>query len=90
MTTEEQKMHKVIDLYTGRTSKSARIVYKPMVRLLQDLLEKAQAGEIQGVAIAFEYADGVTEFAVSVRKSSFGLIGALETAKHSIFSHDND
>lgn len=79
----------IVSLFDGGIDPAAKIPHEPLVGILSDLLEKAKSGEIQGAIIAYQYHDGITSYATSVRVSSFALLGALETAKHSIFSHDN-
>lgn len=51
------------------------------VNALRDLLERAEAGELIGVALAGLHHDGDASYHVAGRVSGFGLQGALEVAK---------
>lgn len=80
----------VVDINHGKVASAAREVYDPLVAMLKALLEKAENGEIQGAAVAYSYHDGVCTYWISSRDSSFGLIGAVEAAKHAMFAHDDE
>ncbi len=82
-------MSSIVDIKSGRVSIKAREVHEPLVEMLEMFLTKAKSGEIQGVAMAYMFADGDCTFSLSTRVSSFGLIGALEGAKHWLVSHDD-
>lgn len=82
-------MSAVVDINSGLVAPSARIPYEPLIALLKELLEKAECGEIQGAAVAYVFADGDTTYQISSRQTSFGLVGAVETAKHELFKHDH-
>lgn len=69
-------MSEVVSLTGGLTHQ--REVVPNCVSVLEDLLERARAGEIVGVAVAGLYYDATAAYWVGGRVGGYGMIGALE------------
>ncbi len=48
---------------------------------LERILEMARAGEVQGISLAYVYADGVASYTNAGLFRSYAVIGAVECAK---------
>lgn len=69
-------MSEVVSLTGGLTHQ--REVVPGCVSVLEDLLERARAGEIVGVAVAGLRYDATAAYRVGGRVGGYGMIGALE------------
>ena len=70
---ENTKPDNVIGL-RGSVPKRMGIVDEDVVRQLEDLLERARAGELNGIAVAMHYGDG-TSNRCFVGVASWSLVG---------------
>lgn len=71
----------VVDLHTGQTPIEAREPYPPLVAMLEEQLERARSGEIQGMCTSYLYHDGTGQFWNVSRRADYALIGAAESSK---------
>lgn len=55
-----------------------------VVEFLKEMLEAAEAGEINGIAIGIAYSDGAWSYGLSGAIGTYGMVGALEAAKANI------
>lgn len=51
------------------------------IACLQGLLERAQAGEVIGVAIAARHCDGLASVNIAGKINGYSLLGAMEIAR---------
>lgn len=59
------------------------------VSTLRDLLERAEAGELIGVAAVCVHCDGAASYNIGGRVGGFSAIGALEMAKAELLEVNN-
>lgn len=71
---------KVIGIHGGVSHRSGEPC-ETSIEALKDLLERAEAGEVQGVAVAYLDKDGVASFVISGRIGGYPTIGAIEAVK---------
>ena len=57
------------------------------VAALRDLLERAEAGEVIGVALAAVNAKGSASYSVGGMIGAYGLLGAVDMAKAHMIAH---
>jgi hypothetical protein len=57
------------------------------VAALKDLLERADAGEVIGIAVAAVNAKGSASYSVGGMIGAYGLLGALDMAKAHMITH---
>lgn len=57
---------------------------EPCVSALEDMLERARAGEVIGVAMAVMHSDRSSSFTFGGYLDSYGVIGALEMVRAKI------
>lgn len=55
-----------------------------LVNTLRELLERAESGEIVGMAAGFMHGDGQSHWTVAGAVGAFSLIGALRMAEHDL------
>lgn len=72
-------MTRVVSLYGGPTGERAPV--DNCVLALEELLAKARAGEVVGVAVACLHFDRLASYHVAGQVGGYGIIGALEVAK---------
>ena len=58
-----------------------------VIEALEEALERARSGEIQGVAIAQLHADRLASYAIAGIIGGYSLLGALEMLKSVIVRH---
>lgn len=51
------------------------------INALKDLLERAESGELQGVAVSYLDRDGIASYVIAGRICSFSTIGAVEVMR---------
>lgn len=57
-----------------------------LIETLEDALEKAKAGEIQGAVLVMRYADGCVQYVNSGAPGGYAVIGCLEDAKRALLT----
>lgn len=75
---------KIIGLRTGQPLPPPGEPHEGTVALLKDMLERAESGEITGVAMAVMYKDGATQFAYDGLVNSPAVVGKIEIMKQDI------
>lgn len=55
-----------------------------LVSLLKSLLERAEAGDLQGIACGFMHRDGSCSWETITTAATYGLVGATQTAAQAI------
>lgn len=65
----------------GHVSHQSRQPSQPLIETLQDWLDRAQAGELQGVAIASLFADNSAAWTIVGRVGGLQMLGALDMCK---------
>jgi hypothetical protein len=60
------------------------------VKLLEDLLEQARAGEVQVIVVAKQHHDGTGSWIVGGLVGSYSLLGALHRAAHYMLGITDD
>lgn len=66
---------------SGQVPTEAGQPYPQLVEMLEELLDKAKSGEIQGACVAYMFRDGSSVFETSTRDTTYSLVGALATGK---------
>lgn len=61
-----------------------------VVHQLEQWLEKAKAGEIEGIAVAALYSDGACGCGFSASASYYRLLGAITDLQHTYASKHNE
>ncbi len=56
-------------------------VFQHAVQVLRDMLEKAEAGEVIGVAVCALHHDGLAAYHIGGRVGGYSLLGAMDVAK---------
>lgn len=72
-------MSKVASLFGGPTG--APEPNTSCIAALEELLEKAKAGEVVGVAVACLHYDRLASYHIAGQVGGYGIIGAIESAK---------
>lgn len=62
-------------------------VNETCVEMLEDILERAKAGQVIGVALGLTHYDGTSAYAIGGMVGCHSLIGALDVAKGHLVSH---
>ena len=82
-------MAQVVSL-NGKTALQAKEPSQYLVDFLEEHLERARSGELQGLAVATHYHDGGAGWSVVGRVGGVGMIGALELCKAELFDINRD
>ena len=72
-------MSNVKSLYGGPTGQPEPS--EVTIAVLEEMLARAHAGEVIGIAVAAVHHDGLCSYTVSGRVGGYSLLGALEMAK---------
>ena len=65
----------------GHVPSQVGVINDGVVELLKDLLERAEAGELNGIAVAMHYNDGTSNrcFSGAISYNQFGRLFELQT-----------
>lgn len=74
---------KVVDIHGGPSVRGG-VPNSTCVKVARELLLMAESGELQGIAVAFLDREGVSGFVTGGRVGGYGMIGALEMARHEL------
>lgn len=77
-------MAQVIGL-NGKPALQAKEPSQYLVEFLEEHLDRARSGELQGLAVATHYHDGSAGWSVVGRVGGLGMIGAIELCKAELF-----
>lgn len=77
-------MTKVVSLNGDAVVEAAGEPSPALIARLEDLLEQARSGEVQGIAYAALHADRLASFAVAGRVGGYAMMGALTMAQDAL------
>ena len=82
MSDEGTKPVKVVPIKPGTAVASGRVVNPRLVEMLELVLEKARAGEIQGAMVAMHYHDNCAAMWNAGVIGGFTMLGAVSAMHH--------